>query len=244
MRDLLAGDMVCEFFFEVLDLVEELKGVEVVRDVSSSESELTGLGIKLFCLCLGDLGVLDHTVLALTESDDANGFRGGGFWYDLGRTVGLFVYAVTGEDGICDLYETVVDAITVDVLDLSRGEIGEDGSGGIFRFGRDRLAESGVETAVTVWGNGDTGFGVKENLSVHRQARERPCGHDISACKFSGSQSQTLLKQDDVRWLKSEIRILLEKLLRLWTSGTTGHHVPRDDYGSLLLSELGLCHRL
>jgi len=244
MGDLLASDMVREFIFEVLDLVEELEGVEVVRDVPSSESKLAGLGIKLFGLRLCDLGVLDHAILALTESDDADGFSGAGFWYDLGGTVGLFVDAVANEDGIRDLYETVVDAVAVDILDLSCGEIGEDGSSGVFWFGRDWSTESGVETTVTVWGNGDTGFGIKENLSIHRQARERPCGYDVSGNRLNDSLSQTLLKQDDVRWVESEIRILLEKLLRVWTGGTTGHHIPRDDGGSLLLPKLGFCNGL
>ena len=205
MWDLLASDMVREFVFKAVNLVEELEGIEVVGDIPSSESELAGLGIKLFGLRLGDLGVLDYAVLALTESDDADRFRGGRFWYDLGRTVGLFVDAIAGEDGIRDLHEAVVDAVTVDVLDLSCGEIGEDGSGGIFWFGRERLAESGVETTVAVRGNGNTGFGVKKNLSVHRQARERPCGYDISACGLSGSVSRTLLKQDDVRWVEAKV---------------------------------------
>jgi hypothetical protein len=164
MRDLLASDMVCEFVFEVFDLVEELEGIEVVRDVSSSEGEFTGLGINLFGLRLGDLGVFDHAVLALTESDDTDGFCGDGFWYDLCRTVGLFVDAVASEDGVRDLYEAVVDAVAVDVFDLSRSEIGENGSGGIFWFGRDRVTESGVETTVTVWGNGNVGFGSRRTF--------------------------------------------------------------------------------
>lgn len=140
----------------------------MVCDVPGPESEFTRLGIFLFGLPLCDFGILDHAVLSLAESDNANGFRRIGFRHDFSCAVGLFVDTVANEDGIRYLHKAVVDAVAVDVPDLSCGEIGKDRSGGILWFGRNWLTQSSVEATVTVRRNGDMGFGVKENLSVHR----------------------------------------------------------------------------
>jgi len=61
--------------------------------------------------------------------------------------------AVSEENWIGDSDETVVDAVSVEVRDVARGEIGEDCSRGI--GGGEGRTKGGVESSISIGSNGD-----------------------------------------------------------------------------------------
>lgn len=80
----------------------------------------------------------------------------------------MFGDGVAEEDGVGYAYETVVDGVGVDEGDVAFGEIGENcvlwvGCG-------ERLAESGVETAISIWRGGDLGRCGEDDLAIKREA--------------------------------------------------------------------------
>ena len=119
VRDLLARDVEREVVFEGRDAPEERGRVEVVRDVARAEEQLARRRVARLCLRGGDLGVLDHVVLAVAERDDADRLGRVRFGNYFGGAVGLLVNAVADKDGVGYADETVVNAIGVYVEDLA-----------------------------------------------------------------------------------------------------------------------------
>ena len=82
----------------------------------------------------------------------------------------MFGDAVTDEDRICDADETVVDAVGVDVGDVTGLKVGENSMGGVGRG--ERCAKGGVESAVPVWRHGHSGFRIKKDFAIHGETRQ------------------------------------------------------------------------
>ena len=80
---------------------------------------------RLFCRYLG---IFYNAKLVSSVGNHTDRLGWACLGNDLGRTVGLFLDAVTEGNGSCDADEAVVDAVGVDIEDFALGEIGEDGS--------------------------------------------------------------------------------------------------------------------
>lgn len=153
VRDLFPRNVEGHLLLELGDAVEELDSVKVVCDVPGAERQLTTLVLPMR-LFVRDLRILDDAEASSLACDDTDGFGRCGLWDDFGCAVGVFVDCGTEEDGVCDADEAVVNAISVDVGDISGGKVGEDRGA---RPWRDGGAEGGIEATVTIRSNGDGG---------------------------------------------------------------------------------------
>lgn len=171
MRDLLARDVERELVLERAHALEERARVEVVRDVRRAERELARRGVRARGLLGADLGVLDDRVCVPAARDDADRLGRRGLGHDLGRAVGALADAVPEEDRVCDAHEAVVHAVSVNVVDLARGEVGENR---LRRVGRGEGRPcGGVEAAVPIGRDSNAKGRLEEDFALRGEARER-----------------------------------------------------------------------
>lgn len=112
--DLLLGNVVFELRGKRGHAFQKFGGEEVVGNVGGTECEFA-ISLALFRELLRDLRVLDHTILAIADADNANRLLRGRFAHNLNTTVGSLGHRVTNKDGISNTSKTVVDTVTVRV---------------------------------------------------------------------------------------------------------------------------------
>lgn len=156
----------------------------MVGDIGGAEDEVA-IRLPGFRQLERDLRVFDDAKLAALERDDADCFGGFRLLDDFGAAVRTCSDAVAEEDGVGDANEAVVDAVGVEVGDVTGGEVGKDGCGG---RGGERRAKGGIDSAVAIRRDGDRGGGVEENLALVGEARENAWFTSSAAAKALGAR--------------------------------------------------------
>lgn len=184
------------------DGLEEGDRVVVVDDVGGAELEdLWVLGVDGGGGGLVNFRILDYVGLAVLGDDEADGLIGGAFAHDLGADLDTLGGGEAQEGGVRNSDKGVVDTVGVDVLDSAGLHVSEDAG----------LDESEVDSAVSIWGDGNARFGLEEDLALVRDAGE-----------------DALFKEDDVGGGEAKVGLGFEEGFS-WAAGWAGgHDVPWD----------------
>lgn len=191
------GKLVCP----VGDALEETEAVVVVDNVGGAELEQAAV---LGVLCLGellvDLAVFDNGGLAVLLHDETDALGGVALADHLGGDLDILLRAKADEGRVGDTDKAVVHAVSVNVLDTALLHVLHD----------TRAYQSLVETTVSVRCHGDLALVLQQDLAVVADAWEH-----------------TLLEEDDVVPVETEVLVLLEELLRRLAGRARSHDVPR-----------------
>lgn len=204
--------MVRQTVHPLWDSLEETGRVVVVYNVCCAElQDALVLLIEGFCCGGVNFGVLDYVGLAVLEDDEADRLGCVSFPDNLCGEVDVFRGGETEEDGVGNLDEGVVDAVSMHMGNITGLDVGEDGGGD----------EGLVNSAITVGGDGNARFGLEDDFAFVGDARKDP-----------------LLEEDDVLLFEAEVVVFFEELLGGAAGRARGHDVP-GDYGFLFANLLG-----
>src|SRR5260221_8158294 len=117
----------------------------MVCDIGSTEAQLA-LSIPTFGICLRYFGVFHDSVFTATHSYHTDGLDRISLTNNLGRTFGILGDTVPDESWVSYTNETVVNAVSMEVLDLVSGEVVQNGD----TRGQLLLGECSVDASVSV----------------------------------------------------------------------------------------------